>query len=396
MLMPVTASAGGLYLNEFATPSMSTAGAGAEAQTRDATVTFHNPAAMTELPGNAISLGGGLLYADVRFDPDASTPFPGSGDGGDAGAFGPILSASGVYDWDERVKLGLNLTSISAALLEFDEDWAGRYQLQDLSLITLQVYPSLAFTVTDWLSLGVGPRFLYGHLDMDVAIPLPGPAGDGKAELEGLDDFDAGVGAGALIKLGDDTRVGINYLSEIELDLEGDVKLSPPGANAAVDTKIPFVQMVQLGVRHQVNDAVALLGTVTWEDWSEFGEQFITVTPSGGPVSVPLERNWDDVWGFAVGAEVQIDERWRLMGGFKYDLSPVGRSDRTADLPVDRQIRGSIGAQYDWSDTLEIGGSFVYMDAGDAEIQSSTLVGEFERNQIFFFAVNANWVWPES
>jgi long-subunit fatty acid transport protein len=45
------AVAGGLYLNEFATPSMGTAGAGAEALADDASTNFafHNPAGMTRL-----------------------------------------------------------------------------------------------------------------------------------------------------------------------------------------------------------------------------------------------------------------------------------------------------------------------------------------------------------
>ncbi len=40
------AAAGGLYLNEFATPSMGTAGAGQEAWANDASTNFafHNPA----------------------------------------------------------------------------------------------------------------------------------------------------------------------------------------------------------------------------------------------------------------------------------------------------------------------------------------------------------------
>jgi long-subunit fatty acid transport protein len=78
-----SALAGGLYLNEFATPSMGTAGAGPsmgtagagqEAYANDASTSFahHNPADMTRLDGNQVSLGAGLLVGDTKFDPDAS------------------------------------------------------------------------------------------------------------------------------------------------------------------------------------------------------------------------------------------------------------------------------------------------------------------------------------
>ncbi len=86
--------AGGLYLNEFATPSMGVAGAGAEAVASDASTSFalHNPAGMTRLEDNQLMLGAGFLIANVEFDPDPNTPIPGN-DGGDAGSAAPLLGA---------------------------------------------------------------------------------------------------------------------------------------------------------------------------------------------------------------------------------------------------------------------------------------------------------------
>ena len=83
--------AGGLYINEFGTPSMGVAGAGANAVASDASTSFHNPAGMTRINGNELMGTAGLLYATVKFDPDADTPIPG-GDGGDAGGPAPIIA----------------------------------------------------------------------------------------------------------------------------------------------------------------------------------------------------------------------------------------------------------------------------------------------------------------
>ena len=62
------ARAGGLYLNEFGTPSMGTSGASAQSWASDASTAFHNPAGMARLEGNHLMLGAGLLYTDVQFD----------------------------------------------------------------------------------------------------------------------------------------------------------------------------------------------------------------------------------------------------------------------------------------------------------------------------------------
>jgi hypothetical protein len=64
-------------------------------------------------------------------------------------------------------------------------------------------------------------------------------------------------------------------------------------------------------------------------------------------------------------------------------------------MPLDRQWKIAAGAQKDLSQRLTLGGQFVYMNMGDAEIQNPSpvngLIGEYDPNEIYIFAVNANW-----
>ena len=75
-MCPNISLAGGLYINEFGTPSMGVAGAGANAVAVDASTSFHNAAGMTRIDGKELMGTGGLLYATVKFDPDEDTPIP--------------------------------------------------------------------------------------------------------------------------------------------------------------------------------------------------------------------------------------------------------------------------------------------------------------------------------
>ncbi|MGI9492244.1 MAG: OmpP1/FadL family transporter, partial [Geminicoccaceae bacterium] len=145
--------AGGLYLNEFVTPSMGTAGAGAEAWANDSSTSFalHNPAGMTRLEGHHISLGAGLLVGDTEFDTDSDTPFEG-GNGGNQAGVAPIIGSHGVYSVSDDLKLGLSVFSLSGAALDPDDDWAGRFQIQDLELLTITANPSIAYRVNEKLS----------------------------------------------------------------------------------------------------------------------------------------------------------------------------------------------------------------------------------------------------
>ncbi|MBW1694795.1 MAG: outer membrane protein transport protein [Deltaproteobacteria bacterium] len=380
-----TALAGGLYINEFGTPSMGVAGAGTNAVASDASTSFHNPAGMARIKGKELMGTGGFIYSTVKFDSDSDTPIPG-GNGGDAGGPAPVLGGFYVHSLNDRWKLGASLISISGALLDYDNDWTGRYLNTDVTLLTLTFYPSVAYRVNNWLSLGGGPQIMYA--DLELKAKAPPPIGNGEVKIDG-DDVAFGFGLGALIELSERTRFGISYQSEIEPEFSGDVKFSggAGSADAGTDTELTLARFIHISGYHEFNDRWALLGTVGWENWSEFKD--INISTGQGSQKIP--RNWDDTWKFAAGVHFRPVEKWLLQLGFAYDTSPVDSDDRTPDMPMDRQIRYATGAQYQWSDRLSTGAQFVYADYGKAKIDNDLLKGDYKRNDLFFFALNANW-----
>ncbi len=388
-----SAGAGGLYLNEFATPSMGVAGAGQEAVANDASTNFafHNPAGMTRLEGHSIALGAGLLQGDTEFETDPDTPFNG-GNGGDQAGWAPLIGSHGVYSVTDDLKLGMSLFSISGAALDPDDSWAGRYSIQELELLTLSANPSVAYRVNDWLSLGAGANVTYADIDYKLAAPPINPpvGGAGQVEIDG-NDFAFGYNFGALLELSPRTRVGVTYVSKLEPVFSGDLELTTGGGasfSVESDLEFTFPQLVRVGVYHELNDQWALLGTVGWEDWSEFDELLVSV--QSGSVGIPTE--WEDTYHFSGGVHYRPTDNWLLQAGIAYDTSPVSDSNRTADMPVDRQFRYAVGAQYQWNERVNIGGAFEYIDLGDARINDPTiLTGEYKDNRILMFALNLSY-----
>ncbi len=383
-----TAMAGGLYLNEFATPSMGVAGAGQEAVANDASTNFafHNPAGMTRLDGHQVSLGAGVLQGDTKFDADASTPFAG-GNGGDQAGFAPLVGSHGVLSVTDDLKFGMSVVSVSGAALDPNNGWSGRFQLQEIEILTLTANPSVAYRVNDWLSLGAGVMAMYADLDYTLAAP---PGGAGQVKIGG-NDWAFGYNFGALLELGPGTRIGATYISKIEPDFSGDLDVKT-GGGAAFSTnsnvQFTFPQLVRVGAYHELNDQWALLGSVGWEDWSEFDE--LLVSTSAGTAAVPT--GWKDTYHFGAGVHYRPTQDWLLQTGITYDTSPVSDGNRTADLPIDRQIRYAVGAQHQWSDRMTVGGAFEYIDLGDARIDNpAVLQGEYEENRIFVIAVNLGY-----
>lgn len=382
LALPGLSRAGGFYVGDFGTPSMGTAGAGANARADDASAAFHGPAGMTRLDEHQLMLGAAPGFATVKFDPDAGTPTPGT-NGGQQGGFIPILSSHYVHKLSDRWRFGVSLVSISGSVLDPSDDWVGRNEIVEVSLFTLTLVPSLAYRVNDWLSLGAGVGISYGRLNFDVRAP--GPLGL-EIEIDDADDFAVTGVVSALVELSPELRVGIVYQSETEFDLSGGVNL-PAGVSAGIDLELPLAQTVRLGIYWDATDRLALLASGAWEDWST--AENLPVSVGAGSANVPL--GFEDTWKVGVGLHYRLSDPWLLQAGFSYDTSALKNSDRTTAFPIDRQLRYAIGVQYDWSEFTRIGLSFVWIDLGNARVNTGFVKGEYEKNDVFLFGVNVNW-----
>ena len=70
----------------------------------------------------------------------------------------------------------------------------------------------------------------------------------------------------------------------------------------------------------------------------------------------------------------------------------VSSIDRTADMPVDRQVRLALGLRKQVRPDLEVGVNMVYADMGSAAIDSLFFAGDYEKNHVLFVGVSFNWL----
>jgi long-chain fatty acid transport protein len=147
------------------------------------------------------------------------------------------------------------------------------------------------------------------------------------------------------------------------------------------------VETVRVGVYQDITEQWAVLGSLRWENWSQFGN--LPISTDRG--SRTAKTGWHDTYGFNLGVNYRPADQWLLQAGFAYDSSPVSDGNRNAMLPVDRQLRYAAGVQYQWNERVNIGGAFEYADMGDAKIDSNVLKGDYKDNQIFFFGLNVSY-----
>jgi long-chain fatty acid transport protein len=384
--LALPATAGGLYIAEFATSDMGAAGSGALARGGDAASALLNPSTMTRLDSHQLNLGLAPGVSIVRFDQDSTSPGIGRNNGGNQGGLIPLLGSSYVHKVSDRIRAGMAIFSISGAALDPNSEWGGRNQVTNIQLFTLSFVPTVAVRLTDWLSVGGGPVITYATLDWKLKLE---PAGfpEGDLKLDDLDDWQVSGMVGVLVEPNDRFRLGFVYQSKTDFTLSGSAK-GPAGSNPDTKLDLPLPHAFRADAIWQATDRLALSFGGAFENWSELSDTDLVL---GGPIAFNVHLGFRDTWKLRGGIHYRLNERWMVQTGLSYDSSALKTRDRTAALPIDEQWRWGIGGTYEWSDNTTIGFGFQYTNLGGANIDNAALEGDYKNNEVLFFMLNFNF-----
>ncbi len=399
------AHAGGLFLYEMATPDLGTASAGRAATADNAATALGNPAGMTRLDRSQMLVGIQPSYGIAHFDKDSETTVSG-GNGGNALGFIPGLAGYFVYSATPDLKFGVSLGSDFGLSSRYQSNWSGRYYAQQEEILTLGAFPVAAYRINKWLSVGAGAQIIYGKLNSKTGINDVLDGGDASIDI-GADDVGYGGIAGILVEPVEGTRFGVTYTSQVKLDFKENPTTNNLGpllqdafntsglTGAKVNLGLTIPNQVMVSGYHDVNDTLAIMGNVVWQQWSQFGKPSLEVTSTTSRQTT-TNLNYDDTWGFAIGARYKFAPDWLWMVGFAYDSSPQSKSNRTPALPLDQQFRVGTGVQYALNDRITIGAAYEYENLGDADIERSkplagTIQGTYSTNEIHWFNMTVAW-----
>jgi long-chain fatty acid transport protein len=401
-----SAWAGGLWLYERATPEVGTANAGVAARAEDASIADSNPAGMSRLEKPELMLGIQPIIGDVKFEPGPGTAnINPRGPDGDGGVVTPAASLFYVHPLGKDWRIGFSMGSYFGLGVKYEDDWVGRYYVQESALLTANIAPTLSYRVTDWFSIGAGLTLQYAYLANKVALNNTVFGGDGQLEYKG-DSFGIGGGAGILVEPWKGTRFGLTYMSPIQHEFTDTPKfsnaISPINQVMAATTgelkiKMTIPQAVMFSVYSQVSEKWAVMGNLGWQNWTKFGYTGVSVTSdaTSATVSTTTNADYDDTFHIAVGVHYRFHPQWRATAGFAYDSSPAGEADRTVALPLDRQFRYSAGLIYEPNNRFTIGLAYTLSDAGSASVNQTrgplagTVQGDFSANYYNIVALYA-------
>jgi long-chain fatty acid transport protein len=396
------AYAGAAYIYEMGNPTdTGYAGAGLAARAGDAGTVFANPAGMTRFESSEMLAAGTGLYIYGPYDPDQNTTVTGSD--GQTNEFFGAGSFAYIHPVSDRLKIGISAQNFFGLSLDWSDSWVGRYTSVKATVIAPQLQPTVAYKVNDWLSIGAGAALTLGYLSDKARIEpvLPGRA-DGKLRYSDS-EFAVQGNIGIMIEPSDDTRIGLRYLTETDLDFKDSANISGVGSLPDLDPDIDvgnprngldlgmkMPQSLMAGIYHRVNDRWTVLGSVGWDEWSSFSR--VQVVVEGTNINTQVNAGFRDTWHFGLATEYQYSPKWTLTGGVSYDTSMASGATRPLVLPLGTMTRYGLGFEYKQSEELTLGGGLSFLWEGNLPTKPTGGVsGKYENVSITFLSFYARW-----
>ncbi|WP_048614170.1 OmpP1/FadL family transporter [Vibrio coralliirubri] len=371
----LNAFASGLFLQEAVVANAGTTGAGDGVYTRSAAAMWTNPATMSHMGESKTTINTMAFDLEMKYQDNLD-----SSDNGKAHSVMPSFGAFHAHQVTDKLHLGIALGAVGGSSLDYGSEWAGAELLEDITLTAMQVNPSLSYQLNDQWSVGAGIQLSWAALQQSSSVFTA------KQDT----DWAYGYNLGVMFTPSDKLKLGASYRSKLEHEFNNELRGIEDLSNSlAMDLALP--EIVDISASYALNPKLDLLASVQLHRWSEWDTTVLDFGVAGSPISgVPLERDWDDVWKFAVGADYQLNSDWRLKAGFSYETSP--QDDPTmqyVDLPVGEQYRYSVGASTYWDDIL-IDVFYEYADLGSVDMDRFMVDGSFD-GRIHFVGVSATF-----
>jgi long-chain fatty acid transport protein len=380
--------AAGFQLLEQNVTNLGSAYSGTAALAEDASTGFFNPAGLVRIPDGQVVLSGVVIQASSDFSATSATSPPttaigqtlgigtpmGSGDA-NPGTVAGIPTFHLAQRLDNRWVFGFNVTAPFGLSTKYDNDSIARYIATESKILSSNFGASIAYQVVPCFSIAAGPDALYVRTTLSAQTHNGFNVNDGFQRSH-ADGWGWGYHAGVLWEPTESTRVGVNYRSHFNVHANGPsenlglVSLATASSRAhtnfisEVRSFVVLPQTATISLYHEFGFApqLALLGDISWTDWSKFKTLRLRyhrplddaiVSPLTGASQNALLTPDSDTWEnfrdarrYALGLTYTYDDCWLFRIGGAYDETPVRNEFRTARLPDADRYTAAIGAAY--------------------------------------------------
>ena len=385
LALSLPAHAGSFYLPERGARALAMGGANI-AGADDMNAQWLNPAALTRLHGDlALYVDLGLILTQQSFaraddaevmrkDPRYANGFPTVKNEGPPFP-DPSLGVATHFGTEDFV-FALGLYGPYAGTNKWPQDGPQRYSLVNLNALELFVQGSVAWHISDRLSIGLGLQWVITTITQRLAISAyPGVFGwaeqpdlDTLAEVSVSDLFTPSANLGVLLTPVDGFDIGLSAQLPVHADASGTLKVRLPSHYYFSDTTVTgnkiglslnFPAILRAGLRVYDSDLWSVEVAAVYELWSTLDK--IDVSPGAGGIaftnvpgigtyhvkSFSLDERSKDVISLRLGGSFRPGHGLvTLRAGALYESSSLPDTT-TSVLKIDNaKIGGTLGATF--------------------------------------------------
>lgn len=391
--------------------------AGSAAEAADASTGWYNPAGLALIRDKQAVFGGTGIFPTMKMN--GTSTFSTTG-------LPPYVQSykdvNGTYDpgfvpathfalpLGDHTTAGLSFTSPYGLSTNWAPNSPVRYSATFSELLTVNISPEIGSQVMEHLAVGAGMDFQYSRVKLNQMLGAPtiyqafgDPSGADTFSRNKGSSWGVGFHVGLMGMFNENhTRIGINYQSKVRHTFNGHSELKGPLANTfniAVNpfpgtgvrrnndlfsNPIEFPDVVTLSGYQDVNDKLALLGSVVYTGWHTFkqiqlnnvpvpniqpGPTGINVTPANIISTVP--ENFKDSWRVALGANYHINQQWMLRVGGGYDQTPTNDIDKNIRLPDVGRWALAVGGHYQMKPNIGFDLGYTHLFAANTPVINS-------------------------
>jgi long-chain fatty acid transport protein len=314
---------------------------------------FFNPGGMTNLKGHNFTIGGSLIMPLVSLQ----TPMTDN-----INQTSPMATPIHFYYGGQildNLFVGLGINNQFGSSSSFDNDWEGRFIIQNISLKTFTFQPTVAYKIHDYISVGAGFVLTTGSFAYEKAVPVGSSSTDyGKAKLSGS-GISYGFNAGIFSTLVDNDKMkltfGASYRSGQALNLEdGLAEFSdiPPSLVGTFPTSTSFTgklnlpSVISTGISYQYkfneSNSLTFLYDFNYTGWSTYDTLAFDFANEDTPDS-KTTKAWANSPTHRFGIEYALNEMFFFRAGGYYDITPIQDGFVSPELPDQTQFVPTFG-----------------------------------------------------
>lgn len=354
--------------------------------------TYFNPANMV-FNENANLIEGALTYihlGEIKYKDNRNPTFSGESEAEN------ILAPSIFYTSKDYngIRYGLSLTIPGGLTKRWESVYAKAFA-EEFTLKIIELNPTMAYKVNDQFAIGGGLRLIYSE-----GIIKSDGTGIGKPVARNMeaDTVEFGYNLALTYKPVSNINISATYRSNIDIGEEGNAKLFLSGTklyDGGASVEVPLPAVVALAISYDFGKTVVELeyDRTMWNTYKDLDFEFKDNVPIALKAAFddPKSRKWKDTDAIRLGVTHQLNDKITLMGAVATDKNPVPEKNLGFELPDSDAILISTGIKYKYNENMTIGIGLLHDIKDERKVINDDINGEFTDATATLITVGASY-----